>query len=106
MKSPLEYVSDHHLNAVNWLSAVCNYQSINIAVLAELLTFSDCRSADKPRACGFGEFAAPRRSNERDVVLTALATTLLCEEEAAAAFICGPVQYLADVIPRTAVSDI
>ena len=87
------------------LAASCqsciSHKNKNILVLAELLTYSDCQSAGEPLACGFGEYAAPRRSDERDVVLTALAATLLCEEAAASAFICGPVEYLADIIPRT-----
>jgi hypothetical protein len=37
----------------------------------------------------------------RDIVLTSLATTLLCEKSASEQFICGPVQYLAEVIPQT-----
>lgn len=80
-------------------------------VLSELLTYSDCRSAVEPKPCGFGEYGnfnldihrylsiknaiclgVPSSPEMRDIVLTSLATTLLCEKAAAEEFICGPVQ--------------
>ncbi|KAI6232244.1 A2M domain-containing protein [Aphelenchoides besseyi] len=70
-------------------------------LLSELLTYSDCERAENPKACGFGEYGIPSSSEMRDVVLTSLATTLLCEKSASESLICGPVQFLADIIPKT-----
>uniref|UniRef100_A0A183C719 A2M domain-containing protein n=1 Tax=Globodera pallida TaxID=36090 RepID=A0A183C719_GLOPA len=78
-------------------------------LLSELLTFSDCEHRHKD--CGFGEFGRPKEPTERNLVLTTLATSLLCEQRAAEEYvrfilsflthafclflICGPIAFLA-----------
>uniref|UniRef100_A0A915EU93 Uncharacterized protein n=1 Tax=Ditylenchus dipsaci TaxID=166011 RepID=A0A915EU93_9BILA len=67
-------------------------------LLSELLTFSDCSSKDLE--CGFGEFGRPTSYDDRNVLLTTIATSLLCEQSVAEEYICGPLTFLADIATR------
>jgi hypothetical protein len=73
-------------------------------VFSELLTFSDCRQPG--RQCGYGEYSKPKTSNDRNTLLTALATSLLCEQNVAEEYVCGPLLFLADVANRLNISTV
>ncbi|KAI1730516.1 alpha-2-macroglobulin family domain-containing protein [Ditylenchus destructor] len=64
-------------------------------LLSELLTFSDCHTQGKK--CGFGEFTQPANPDQRNILLTSIATSLLCEQSAAEEYVCGPLLFLAEV---------
>uniref|UniRef100_A0A914L391 Uncharacterized protein n=2 Tax=Meloidogyne TaxID=189290 RepID=A0A914L391_MELIC len=64
-------------------------------LLSELLTFSDCQGK---KLCAFGEFGKPNKPEERNLVLTSLATSLLCEQRTPDEYICAPIQFLAQSV--------
>uniref|UniRef100_A0A1I8BW26 A2M domain-containing protein n=1 Tax=Meloidogyne hapla TaxID=6305 RepID=A0A1I8BW26_MELHA len=66
-------------------------------LLSELLTFSDCHGK---KLCAFGEFGKPNKPEERSLVLTSLATSLLCEQRTPDEYICAPIQYLAQSVMK------
>lgn len=67
-------------------------------MLSELLLYSDC--AANASACGFGEFGAPAAPAQRDPMLSLLATSLLCEQDAAEQYVCGPMNYFAEMAAK------
>ncbi|CAD5234184.1 unnamed protein product [Bursaphelenchus xylophilus] len=67
------------------------------SLLSELLTYSDCHSGHQNPACGFGEYGAPSTPFQRDPLLSLLATSLLCEQNAAEQYVCGPMEYFKEL---------
>ncbi|CAD5229619.1 unnamed protein product [Bursaphelenchus okinawaensis] len=74
-----------------------DYNKVVGDLLSELLTYSDCTSTLNGQICGFGEYGAPASPPQRDPLLSILATSLLCEQNAADQFVCGPMEYFADL---------
>ncbi|KAK6759265.1 hypothetical protein RB195_021086 [Necator americanus] len=61
------------------------------SLISDMLRFSDCRNES---TCGYSEYMAPRKPEERSIALTAIATSLLCESSSDSHLICGGIRFL------------
>ncbi|KAH7699974.1 Protein F13D2.1 a, partial [Aphelenchoides avenae] len=72
-------------------------------LLSELLTFSNCTSSKSN--CAFGEFTRPSTyGSQPNLLLTSLATSVLCQQRASEEYVCGPLDFLAQHIEASSIS--
>uniref|UniRef100_A0A8R1HS70 A2M domain-containing protein n=1 Tax=Caenorhabditis japonica TaxID=281687 RepID=A0A8R1HS70_CAEJA len=87
------------------LSGFTSYQmeaDINDLV-NELMQFSNCTSRKEP--CGYNEFGRPQTSEDVSILLTSIATSLLCEADVEESRVIGSLKTITSYIPKLGEKD-
>ncbi|CCO25856.1 Alpha-2-macroglobulin domain-containing protein [Caenorhabditis elegans] len=67
-------------------------------LINEMMQFSNCTSQKEP--CAYSEFGKPQASNEASILLTSIATSLLCEADVEENRILGSLKTITAYIPK------
>ncbi|CAB3399940.1 unnamed protein product [Caenorhabditis bovis] len=66
------------------------------SLISEMLTFSDCKG--NKETCGYYEYSRPSNPEERDIFLTSIVTSLLCEASVDESLVIGPLRTIIEAI--------